>query len=97
MSWQSSLQQDKIKERVNSELRGPQLDLPPLDTAEKKFNANSRLFVGNLPRDIPYEELKSIFSKYGELGQVYFNKDGAYAFINFVSISACDPFGLKYD
>ncbi|XP_050691157.1 hrp65 protein-like [Eriocheir sinensis] len=74
---------DKIKERVNSELRGPQIDLPPLDIAEKKFNANSRLFVGNLPRDIPYEELKSIFSKYGELGQVYFNKDGAYAFINF--------------
>lgn len=72
---------------MNSELSGPQLDLPPLDSSEKKFNANSRLFVGNLPRDIPYEELKSIFSKYGELGQVYFNKDGAYAFINFVSIS----------
>lgn len=74
---------DKIKERVNTELSGPQLDLPPLDTTEKKFNASSRLFVGNLPRDIPYEELKEIFSKYGELGQVYFNKDGAYAFINF--------------
>ncbi|XP_042220956.1 hrp65 protein-like [Homarus americanus] len=74
---------DKIKERVNTELSGPQLDLPPLDTTEKKFNASSRLFVGNLPRDIPYEELKEIFSQYGELGQVYFNKDGAYAFINF--------------
>ncbi|KAK8390428.1 hypothetical protein O3P69_010246 [Scylla paramamosain] len=74
---------DKIKERVNTELSGPQFDLPPLDTAEKKFNASSRLFVGNLPRDIPYEELKAIFAKYGELGQVYFNKEGAYAFINF--------------
>ncbi|XP_045115494.1 hrp65 protein-like isoform X1 [Portunus trituberculatus] len=74
---------DKIKERVNTELSGPQFDLPPLDTAEKKFNASSRLFVGNLPRDIPYEELKGIFAKYGELGQVYFNKEGAYAFINF--------------
>ncbi|KAK8724244.1 hypothetical protein OTU49_011303, partial [Cherax quadricarinatus] len=74
---------DKIKERVNTELSGPQMDLPPLDLAEKKFNASSRLFVGNLPRDLPYEELKEIFSQYGELGQVYFNKDGAYAFINF--------------
>lgn len=77
--------QDKIKEKVMTELNCPQLDLPPLDTSEKKFNAQSRLFVGNLPRDIPYEELKEMFTKYGELGQVYFNKDGAYAFINFVS------------
>lgn len=81
--------QDKIKERVNTELSGPQFDLPPLDTAEKKFNASSRLFVGNLPRDIPYEELKAIFAKYGELGQVYFNKEGAYAFINFVRTGLC--------
>ncbi|ROT72216.1 putative protein no-on-transient A-like [Penaeus vannamei] len=74
---------DKIKEKVMTELNCPQMELPPLDTSEKKFNAQSRLFVGNLPRDIPYEELKELFSKYGELGQVYFNKDGAYAFINF--------------
>lgn len=53
--------------------------------SEKKFNAQSRLFVGSLPRDITLEELKEMFSKHGELGQVYFNKDGAYAFINFVS------------
>ncbi|XP_063602928.1 hrp65 protein-like [Penaeus indicus] len=74
---------DKIKEKVMTELNCPQMDLTALDTSEKKFNAQSRLFVGNLPRDIPYEELKEMFSKYGELGQVYFNKDGAYAFINF--------------
>lgn len=66
-------------------LSGPQLDLPPLDTSEKKFNANSRLFVGNLPRDMNYEDLKNIFAEYGELGQMYLNKDSSFAFISFVS------------
>lgn len=74
---------DKIKEKVMTELNCPQLDLPALNTDETKFNAQSRLFIGNLPRDFPYDELKEMFSKYGELGQIYFNKDGAYAFINF--------------
>jgi len=74
---------DKIKEKVMTELNCAQLDLPPLDTKETKFNAQSRLFIGNLPRDFPYDELKEMFSKFGELGQIYFNKDGAYAFINF--------------
>merc|ERR1719244_445876 len=66
-----------------TELNCAQLDLPPLNTEETKFNAQSRLFIGNLPRDFPYDELKEMFAKYGELGQIYFNKDGAYAFINF--------------
>merc|ERR1719244_1650255 len=66
-----------------TELNCAQLDLPPLDTKETKFNAQSRLFIGNLPRDFPYDELKEMFAKFGELGQIYFNKDGAYAFINF--------------
>ncbi|KAA0202525.1 hypothetical protein HAZT_HAZT009276 [Hyalella azteca] len=73
---------EKFWERLQ-ELSGPQYDLDPLDMAEKKFNAQSCLFVGSLPRDCTLEELKEMFGKYGELGQVYFNKDGAYAFINF--------------
>ncbi|KAF2360298.1 RNA recognition motif domain [Trinorchestia longiramus] len=76
------LLQEKFWERLQ-ELSGPQYDLEPLDMSEKKFNAQSRLFVGSLPRESTLEELKEMFGKYGELGQVYFNKDGAYAFINF--------------
>lgn len=73
---------DKIRAAV-MQMCGPQLDLPSMEFTEKKFNANSRLFVGNLPRDLQEEELKEMFSKHGELGQVYFNKEGSYAFINF--------------
>ena len=76
--------QDKLWDRLQ-EISESQYDLEPLDMSEKKFNAQSRLFVGSLPREITLEELKDMFSKHGELGQVYFNKDGAYAFINFVS------------
>jgi len=65
------------------QMSGPQVDLPAMEYTEKKFNANSRLFVGNLPRDLTEEELREIFTKYGELGPFYFNKEGSYAFINF--------------
>lgn len=74
--------QDKFWDRLQ-ELSGPQYDLEPLDMSEKKFNAHSRLFVGSLTREVALEELKEMFSKHGELGQVYFNKEGGYAFINF--------------
>jgi len=73
---------DKIRDKV-MQMSGPQIDLPPMEFTEKKFNANSRLFVGNLPRDLQEEELREMFTKYGELGQFYFNKEGSYAFINF--------------
>ncbi|XP_066959890.1 protein no-on-transient A-like [Macrobrachium rosenbergii] len=73
---------ERIMDRVNEELSGPQMNLPPLDMSEKKFNSFSRLFVGNLPRDVTEEELKSLFRPYGELGQVYLNKEGSFAFVN---------------
>lgn len=73
---------ERIMDRVNEELSGPQMNLPPLDTSEKKFNCHSRLFIGNLPRDLSEEELKSLFRPYGELGQVYLNKEGSFAFVN---------------
>ena len=78
--------QDRFWDRIH-ELSGPQYDLEPVDMSEKKFNSQSRLFVGSLARDIDLEELKEMFNKHGELGQVYYNKEGGYAFINFVSLS----------
>jgi len=74
--------QDKFWERLN-EIRGEQYELEPLDMSEKKFNAQARLFAGSLSRDTTLEEITEMFSKYGELGQVYHNKEGAYAFVNF--------------
>lgn len=73
---------DKIRDAV-MQLSGPQIELEPMEFTEKKFNANSRLFVGNLPRELEEEELKEMFTKYGEIGDLYYNKQGSYAFINF--------------
>lgn len=73
---------DKIRDAV-MQMSGPQIELPPMEFTEKKFNANSRLFVGNLPRDLEEEELKEMFTKFGEIGDTYYNKQGSYAFINF--------------
>jgi len=74
--------QDKFWERLN-EIRGEQYDLEPLDMSEKKFNAQARLFAGSLARDTTTEEIEEMFSKFGEIGQVYHNKEGTYAFVNF--------------
>ena len=54
--------------------------------SEKKFNAQARLFAGSLARDTTTEEIEEMFSKFGEIGQVYHNKEGTYAFVNFVSL-----------
>ncbi|KAK7083546.1 Paraspeckle component 1, partial [Halocaridina rubra] len=73
---------ERLMERVNEEFSGPQMSLPALDTSEKKFNSYSRLFIGNLPKDISEEELKALFRPFGELGQVYLNKEGSFSFVN---------------
>ncbi|XP_062270404.1 paraspeckle component 1 isoform X2 [Scomber scombrus] len=48
---------------------------------EKTFTQRSRLFVGNLPMDIPEEEFKNMFAKYGNINEVYINRDRGFGFI----------------
>ncbi|XP_043912784.1 non-POU domain-containing octamer-binding protein isoform X3 [Protopterus annectens] len=48
---------------------------------EKTYTQRSRLFVGNLPPDITEEELKKMFEKYGEPGEIFINKDRGFGFI----------------
>ncbi|XP_034720939.1 paraspeckle component 1 isoform X1 [Etheostoma cragini] len=48
---------------------------------EKTFTQRSRLFVGNLPVDIPEEELKNMFAKYGNVGEVFINRDRGFGFV----------------
>ncbi|XP_044200425.1 paraspeckle component 1 isoform X1 [Thunnus albacares] len=48
---------------------------------EKTFTQRSRLFVGNLPMDIPEEELKNMFAKYGKINEVFINRDRGFGFI----------------
>ncbi|TMS11915.1 Paraspeckle component 1 [Larimichthys crocea] len=48
---------------------------------EKTFTQRSRLFVGNLPVDIPEEEFKNMFAKYGDVNEVFLNRERGFGFL----------------
>lgn len=52
---------------------------------QKTFTQRSRLFVGNLPLDMPEEEFKDMFAKYGAVNEVYINRDRGFGFVRLVS------------
>ena len=54
---------------------------------EKTFTQRCRLFVGNLPTDISEEAFKKMFSKYGEVNEVFINRDRGFGFIRLVNVS----------
>ena len=56
----------------------------PEGRKEKKFSNKSRLFVGNLPRDFSGEELKKLFEEFGEVQEVYVQKEKNYGFVRLV-------------
>ncbi len=51
----------------------------------KKFSNKARLFIANLPRDTREEELKELFSPYGEVQEVFVQKEKNFAFCRMVS------------
>lgn len=54
---------------------------------EKKFANRARLYVGNLPRGIAEDELKILFDPYGEMTQVFIEKDKNFGFVRMVSLT----------
>uniref|UniRef100_UPI0037E944EE paraspeckle component 1 isoform X2 n=1 Tax=Semicossyphus pulcher TaxID=241346 RepID=UPI0037E944EE len=48
---------------------------------EKTFTQRSRLFVGNLPVDIPEEEFRKMFAKYGNVNEVFINRERGFGFV----------------
>lgn len=52
---------------------------------EKKFSGRCRLFVANMVNTTTESELRSMFTPYGETGEVYINKDKGFGFIRLVS------------
>lgn len=52
---------------------------------EKKFANRARVYVGNLPRAMNEDELMSLFKPYGEITQVYLEKDKNFGFARMVS------------
>ncbi|KXJ19989.1 Splicing factor, proline- and glutamine-rich [Exaiptasia diaphana] len=49
---------------------------------DRKFTGRCRLFVGNLG-DCTEDEMKEMFSKYGEVAEIFVNKDKGFGFIRF--------------
>ncbi|XP_019724149.1 paraspeckle component 1 isoform X2 [Hippocampus comes] len=52
---------------------------------EKTFTQRSRLFVANLPLDIPEEEFINLFAKYGNTAEVFINRERGFGFIRLES------------
>lgn len=60
---------------------GPTHDLPELNCDELKFSGRNRLYVGNLTNDVTEEELKELFSPYGEISEAFINSEKNFAFL----------------
>ncbi|XP_014858597.1 PREDICTED: paraspeckle component 1-like isoform X1 [Poecilia mexicana] len=48
---------------------------------EKTFTQRSRLFVGSLPLDITEEEFRNLFAKYGNINEVFINRERGFGFV----------------
>lgn len=69
------------------QIGGPTHELPPQDNTEKKFMGRNRLYVGNLTNDISEEEIQQMFQSYGELTEVFINKEKNFAFLRMVNFT----------
>ena len=65
-------------------LSGPTHELPPQDSTEKKFSGRNRLYVGNLTNDVTEEEITQMFSPFGEVSEIFINKEKNFAFLKIV-------------
>uniref|UniRef100_UPI00358E5D82 splicing factor, proline- and glutamine-rich-like isoform X1 n=2 Tax=Myxine glutinosa TaxID=7769 RepID=UPI00358E5D82 len=53
----------------------------PLVREEKRFSQRSRLFVGNLPSDMKEDELRSLFTPFGAVGEVFCSSGRGFGFV----------------
>lgn len=68
-------------------ISGPTHELPLQDTSEKKFSGRNRLYIGNLTNDVTEEEIQTMFQKYGEISELFVNKEKSFAFLRMVITS----------
>ncbi|XP_076751916.1 hrp65 protein isoform X4 [Xylocopa sonorina] len=71
---------DRLMERISA-ISGPTHDLPPQETTEKKFSGRNRLYIGNLTNDVTEEEIQQMFQQYGEISELFVNKEKNFAFL----------------
>lgn len=56
---------------------------------EKKYSVRARLFVGNLPKDTKQEQVRELFEEFGEVKEVFVQKEKSFGFIRMVSGVPC--------
>lgn len=75
--------QERLNERVAA-LSGPTYELPPKEEKEVKFSGHCRLYVGNITSDMSDEDVKNMFTPFGEPSEIFVNKDKNFAFVKMV-------------
>ncbi len=58
----------------------------PGSKREKKFSNKSRLFVGNLPRDMMENDIRKLFEPFGEVQEVFLQKEKSFGFVRLVGV-----------
>ena len=60
-------------------------DTPTPRRKEKKCTVKSRLFIGNLPRDTKDTQVKEMFEEFGEVIEIFVQKEKGFGFVRMVS------------
>merc|ERR1719187_464947 len=63
------------------EIQGPTHELPPVDASEMQFSGRSRLYISNIQPGVAEESLKADLSKFGEVGEMFYNAEKHFAFL----------------
>lgn len=53
---------------------------------EKKYSVKARLFVGNLPKDTTQDMVRAMFEEFGEVKEVFVQKEKSFGFVRMVSV-----------
>lgn len=76
---------ERAEEEHSSPAAEMTLDINNLRKAgTKTFTQRCRLLVGNLPLDMTEEEFKSMFAKYGNINEVFMNRERGFGFVQLV-------------
>ncbi|CAL1293833.1 unnamed protein product [Larinioides sclopetarius] len=72
---------DAVKEKLEL-MSGPTTNLVSKEgVSAKKFTGRCRLFVGNLPTNITEEDFRKMFEQFGEIAEVFLQKQKGYGFV----------------
>ncbi|OQR74910.1 splicing factor [Tropilaelaps mercedesae] len=80
---------DPIKDQLY-EMQGNTYNLQPVSPEPKKFTARCRLFIAPLPNSVSDGDLKQWFGQYGEVGEVFLNKQKNFAFVKMDTRENCE-------